>query len=99
MEREKGWQCVDYDFDELYDAGINFAFEYKGKKYYLQRDKSPTDVFVYALPEGVDSYADLTESQVNIIAVYHTKDEMYNAILFGLPILQVVEDSYILYIE
>ena len=81
MKDKKGWHFTDYEFDELYDAYLTVVFEYKGKEYRLSC-------------EGDQALYDVETME----KLWHftNKEEFYSGIIFGRPIKDVIDDSYML---
>lgn len=79
MSEEVGWQCVDYDFDEIYDAHICFHFNYEGKKYWCCTDQHPTETRIYEMPD------------YKLVKTFYGKEDFYNGELFGRPFKEIVD--------
>ncbi|MBQ6483053.1 MAG: hypothetical protein IJI45_18260 [Anaerolineaceae bacterium] len=84
MERKKGWHITDFDFEDIKNVGLSVEFEYCGKTYWLCTDQSPTETYVYTLPE------------YQKIATYYDGNEGFQkAELFGKPLKEIFNDSFI----
>ena len=83
---EKGWHCVDYEWEEIWECGIGFEFEYQGKSYWCCNDQNPNESYIYTLPD-----------YEKIATFAGGKDGFYSAALFGRPFKEVVDDSYLSY--
>lgn len=81
---EKGWHFIDYDFEDLYDVRFTVIFEYQGKEYRLSCE---SDQCLYE----TENYTKLWE--------FHSKEEFYNGVIFGRPIKDVIDDSYMISLE
>ena len=88
MLDKKGWLATDFDFEDIYDLGYNVEFVYEDTIYYIQTDKHPKNVYLY---EGGNCG--------KLIKIWNNKEEFYNAIIFGRPIIEVINDSYIRALE
>lgn len=84
MSREKGWKDGDYywDYDEAWDFACDIFLEYNGHNYRISLEE---DKCVYDLEDGD-----------KVIKRYESKEEFYNSMLFGRPIKEVIDNSYIL---
>lgn len=79
--KEIGWRATDYSFDELYDAYLSIIFEYQGRNYRLSCE---SDQCLYDLESG------------NVLWTFSSKKSFYSGIIFGRPIHEVIDDSYII---
>lgn len=84
MSKEVGWQCVDYDWDEVYDWHICFNFDYNDKTYWCCTDQHPTEVRIYEEPD-----------RKQIVKTFYGKEDFYNGEFMGVPFKQVIDTSRI----
>lgn len=83
----KGWQCEDYDFDEVIDAALDIDFEYKGHEYTINPCRVPRKVLIIKIPEN------------EVIKIFGCKDDFYTGKLFGRSMKEIIDDSVITWIS
>lgn len=90
MSREKGWKVPDFEFNELVYLGRNVRIEYNSKEYLIQTDKDPKYIYILKLNDGFDGLIG-----AEIIAKIKQED-FYSSEIFGKPIREIIDDSYII---
>lgn len=83
----KGWQCEDYDFDEVIDAALDIDFEYEGHEYTINPCCIPGKVLIIRIPEN------------EIIKTFESKEDFYTGKLFGKSMKEIIDDSVISWIS
>lgn len=78
---QRGWDFRDYDFDELYEARLSIRFEYRGKEYRISCE------------EDQCLYDDETNE---VLWHFNSEGEFYSGVIFGRPIQEVIDDSYMI---
>ena len=88
MAVSKGWAdgISDYDFLDIWQCGINAQLVYEGRGLYFQCESRP------ALVRHDDRYGEIIKS-------FDTEEEFYNAVIFDKPIQQIVDESYIKWLD
>lgn len=81
MKQKKGWQATDYLFEDIYSCSINVKFEYNGKRYFISCE------------EDRAMYDDITHER---LWSFNSEEEFYNGTIFGKPIQEVIDNSYII---
>lgn len=83
MNMEKGWKPGDYnyDFEDAFECAADIYIIYEGHRYEI------------SLEEDQNVYDCETHE---IIMHYESEEDFYNSTLFGRPIKDVIDDSYIL---
>lgn len=81
----KGWKdgVFNYDFDEAFECAADIYIIYEGKEYQI------------SLEEDQNVYDCETHE---IIKHYESEEEFYSSTLFGRPIKDVINDSYITWV-
>ena len=88
MVVSKGWAdgISDYDFLDIWQCGINAQLVYEGRGLYFQCESRP------ALIRYDDNHGE-------IIASFCTEEEFYKAVIFNKPIQEIVDESYIKWLD
>lgn len=82
---EKGWKegTRNFDFQDAWDCACDIYLEYNGHEYRI------------CLEEGECAFDPETGE---ILRRYESKEDFYSSTLFGRPIKEVIDDSYITWI-
>lgn len=88
---DKGWKdgTAQFNFLDIYDCGINAQLIYGDKKLVFDCHHRPATIR-YGDEHGL-CYGE-------IIGTYQTEQEFYNAIIFGKPIQEIVDESILDYL-
>ena len=86
MGRRKGWidGTRNFDFQDAWDSACDIYFEYNGHEYRI------------SLEEDANAYD--MEDNHKVLRHYESKEDFYSSTLFGRPIKEVIDDSYLLWI-
>lgn len=87
MKREKGWKdgTQNFDFQDAWDCSCDIHIEYNGHEYRIWLES-----------DGEECAFDPETREV--LRRYESKEDFYNSTLFGRPIKEVIDDSYLLWI-
>ena len=85
MERRKGWKDGEQycDFQDAWDFACDIYIEYNGREIRICRE------------EGERAFDPATGE---VFRHYESKEDFYSSTLFGRPIKDVIDDSYLLWI-
>lgn len=85
MSREKGWKDGEqnWDFEDAWDCSCDIYIEYNGHEYRICLEECRCAFD----PETGD-----------VLRRYESKEDFYNSTLFGRPIKEVIDDSYLLWL-
>lgn len=80
---DKGWKdgIQQFDFLDIYQCGINAFLVYGEESIVLVCETDPATIR-YGNEHG------------EVIGKYYTEEEFYNAVIFGKPIQEIVDESY-----
>lgn len=81
MLDRKGWTSG-YEWEEAWDAALEFDIEYEGTRYTISLEE--------------DEKMRKADPPYEIIRRFESKEDFYNAIIFGKPIKQIIDESYLL---
>ena len=83
MARVKGWQdgTQNWDFEDTWDVHNDIFFEYKGHEYRI-------------CLEGDNNLYDV-EDGYKVLRHFESKEDFYSSTIFGRPIKEVIDDSYL----
>lgn len=83
---EKGWKdgTRNFDFQDAWDCACDIYLEYNGHEYRI------------SLEEDANAYD--MEDNYKVLRHYESKEDFYSSTLFGRPIKEVIDDSYITWI-
>ena len=82
---EKGWKdgTRNFDFQDAWDCACDIYLEYNGHEYRI------------CLEEGEKAFDPKTGE---VLRYYESKEDFYSSTLFGRPIKEIIDDSYITWI-
>ena len=83
MRNKKGW-TTDYAWEDAWDEALEIEIEYEGTRYMI------------SLEEGEKMCK--ADPPYEIIRRFESKEDFYNATIFGKPIKQIVDESYLLWL-
>lgn len=85
MPRRKGWidGTQNFDFQDAWDCACDIYIEYNGREYRI------------CLEECRCAFDPETGE---VLRKYESKEDFYSSTLFGRPIKEVIDDSYLLWI-
>ena len=83
MLDRKGWTSG-YKWEDAWDEALEIEIEYEGTRYMISLEKG---AMMY---KSAPPYETIRE--------FDSKEDFYNAIVFGKPIKQIVDESYLLWI-
>ena len=83
MARNKGWKDGEqnWDFDEAWDFHCDIFFEYNGREYRI-------------CLEGDNNLYDI-EDGYKVLRHFESKEDFYSSTIFGRPIKEVIDESYL----
>lgn len=87
MARQKGWQdgTQNWDFEDAWDVHNDIRFEYNGHDYRI-------------CLEGDNNLYDVEDGN-KVLRHFKSKEDFYSSTIFGRPIREVIDDSYLHYLN
>ena len=83
MIDKKGWTSG-YEWEDAWDEALEIEIEYEGTRYMISLEKGAM------MNKSAPPYETIRE--------FESKEDFYNATVFGKPIKQIVDESYLLWI-